>query len=275
MPSSRFIVPSSRIVSRSSRKPVADTDTDAGLISRVLSQFPARPAVSDGAMLENVRSALGRGLPVVKPCRAHGRTMSIAAGGPSLEETWQDLSEVIVAVNASLGFLLERDVTPWACGLLDARPHIADLIEPHPEVFFFIASTCHPRVFDKLAGCKIGLWHPSGMPGLEYELPAGTDMIGGGTTMGLRWLSVGYFMGFRRFEAHGLDSSFRGDKTHAYPDRRDGEDTTLVVDGYPTAINFLAQVKDYLELRDVFAKSDDPPTINLHGTGLLQHMAER
>jgi hypothetical protein len=247
----------------------------AGVISRVLTQFPARPAVSDEAMLENVRSALKRNLPRVQFSRAHDRVMSIAAGGPSLEDTWKDLSGVIVSVNASLGFLLERDITPWACGLLDARPHIADLIEPHPDVFFFVASICHPRVFQKLHGCNVGLWHPTGMPGLETELPAGTDMIGGGSTMGLRWLNLGYVMGFRKFEAHGLDSSFRGEKTHAYPDRRDGQELTLMIDGYPTSINFLQQVEHFLEVRRMFAGLDEPPVINLHGSGLLQAVAAR
>lgn len=257
---------------------MVDKNEDAGLISRVLTQFPTRPATSDEDMLENVRSALTRGLPRVKPCRAHGRVMSIAAGGPSLADTWTDIDDidsVVVTANAGLGFLLERAVVPWACGLLDAREHIADLIEPHPEVSFFVASICHPRVFDKLKGCKVGIWHPSGMPGIAAELPAGTDMIGGGCTMGLRWLNIGYFMGFRHFEAHGLDSSYRGDQTHAYPDHRDGKEGGLVIDGYPTAINFVQQVHDFFAMMETFDKSDDPPMVNLHGTGLLQHMAGR
>lgn len=245
----------------------------AGIISRVLSQFPVRPVVADADMLENVRSALARDLPPVKPCRRHDTVMSIAGGGPSLEDTWRDLTGLIVAANASLGFLLEKGVTPWACGLLDPRPHIADLVEPHPEVFFFVASVCHPTVFDKLKGCKVGIWHPSGLPGLERALPAGTNMISGGCTMGLRWLNIGYFMGFRAFEAHGLDSSYRGDRTHAYPDYRDGRETTLMVDGYPTALNFLQQIEDYRATVAMFDSLADAPRIRLHGTGLLQSMA--
>lgn len=248
-------------------------DEGTGVISRILTQFPARPAVADEQMLENIRSSLSRNLPLVKPCKRHDKVMCVAAGGPSLEDTIGALEGVIVTANAGLGYLLDHGVEPWACGLLDAREHIADLIEPRKTVFFFVASTCHPRVFDKLAGCPVGLWHPAGMPGIEYELPKDTDMIGGGTTMGLRWINLGYYMGFRRFEMHGLDSSYRGMQTHAYPDRRDGEAPNLVIDGYPTAINFLQQVKDFLELRAFFAGLDDKPTINLHGDGLLQHMA--
>jgi len=243
---------------------------DAGIIPRILSQFPARPAVSDEDMLDNVRSALGRNLPIVKRFNAHDRVMSIAGGGPSLEDTWPQLTGVIVTANAGLGFLLQNDITPWACGLLDSRPHIADLIEPHDRVFFFVSSTCHPSVFDKLKNCRVILWHPGGMPGLETELPRDTPIIGGGCTMGLRWLTLGYYMGFRRFEAHGLDSSYRGERTHAYPDRHDGEPPNLVIDGLATAPNFLQQVADFLKMQRVFSCEQDPPTINLHGEGLLQ-----
>lgn len=224
-------------------------------------------------MLENVKSALARKLPVAARCKPHGRVMSIAGGGPSLEDTWRDLTGVIVTANAGLGFLLDKGVKPWACGILDAREHIAGMIEPRDDVFFFCASTCHPAVFDKLKGCKVVLWHPAGMPGLSELLPFDTDMIGGGCTMGLRWLTLGYFMGFRAFECHGLDSSYRGTRTHAYADYRDGREPALMVDGYSTALNFLQQVKDFFECRTMFEALPNPPRITLHGTGLLQKMA--
>lgn len=239
-------------------------------MSHILTQFPTSPCVDDGQMLENVRSALGRDLPRIKGCKPHTRVMSIAGGGPSLGDTWRDLSGVIVTANASLGFLLSKGVKPWACGLLDPRPHIADLIEPRDDVFFFVASCCHPRVFDKI-GDRAIIWHPSGMPGLETELPTGTDMIGGGSTMGLRWLNLGYFMGFRSFDAHGLDSSFKGESTHAYPDHTDGE-RVLYHRGFATRLNFLQQVDDWFSTKAMFASLPDPPEIRLHGEGLLQTM---
>lgn len=244
---------------------------DAGEISRILAQFPARPCVSNEQMLENIRSSTSRRLPGVGLFKPHDRVMSIAGGGPSLEDTWKDLTGVIVTANASLGYLLERDVIPWACGLLDPRAHIADFVEPRDDVFFFVSSVCHPDVFDKLSGSKVVLWHPGGMPGLDRALPKGTDMIGGGSTMGLRWFNLGYFMGFRKFEAHGLDSSFRGDKTHAYPDHTDGE-RFMYLHGYQTRINFLQQVEDWFAVKAMFARLPEQPTIRLHGEGLLQHM---
>ena len=248
------------------------TDGGAGAAARVLTMVPPRIATSDEAMLEHVRSALGRNLPQPQLCRPHGRTLSVAGGGPSLSDTYSQLGGVIVTANAGLGFLLSKGITPWACGLLDARPHIADLIEPHPDVFYFVASTCHPSVFDKLKNSQVILWHPSGAPGLEAILPRGTPMIAGGTTMGMRWLNLGHYMGFRRFEMHGLDSSYRGAKTHAYPDSRDGKAGTIEINGYVTDNNFLTQCLDWFQMEELFQLDADKPVVNFHGDGLLQQM---
>jgi len=244
---------------------------DAGAVSRILEQFPVKVCVDDDDMAENVRSAMSRGLREAGPCAPHDRILSIAAGGPSLEDTWRDLTGVIVAANASLGFLLEKGVTPWACGIMDPRPHIADLIERHPDVFFFLGSTCHPRVFDKLKGCKIVLWHPLGVQSAVMSAGGAKYLIDGGSTMGLRWLTLGHFMGFRKFHCHGLDSSFRGVKTHAYPDYRDGM-KQMELCGYQTSLNFIAQIRDWIEGKAVFNSLGDGTELKLFGDGLLQHI---
>jgi len=249
-----------------------DTTSSAGVFSRVLSAAPVNTCVSDEQYAENIRSALSRGLPEIDPKKPHKHVMSIAAGGPSLEDTYKDLSGVVCAVNGSLSFLLSRGVKPWAVGVMDPRAHMADVVERVDGVFYFLASTCHPRLFDKLAGCNIGLWHPSGLPGLEDILGPERMMICGGTTMGLRWLNIGYFLGFRDFHAHGLDSSFRDGKTHAYPDHTDGVGHTQIY-GYPTRQNFIQQVQDWAKTKEMFSRmpQDEQPTIKLHGDGLLQY----
>lgn len=255
-----------------------------GAVSRILTDFAPRPATPDETMLEHVRSALSRNLKTPQLCRPHSRLMSVAGGGPSLSDTYQELGRtpgsVIVTANAGLGFLLGKGITPWACGLLDARPHIADLIEPHPDVFYFVASICHPSVFDKLQGCKVVLWHPSGLPGIEHVLPEDAVRIAGASTMGLRWLNLGMFMGFRRFDFHGLDSSYRAKATHAYPDYRDGRGVdgkagNIEIDGFRTDTNFLEQIRDWFGMTELFNLEQDRPELRLYGTGLLQHMADK
>jgi hypothetical protein len=244
----------------------------AGVISRVLNFAPVSTCVDDGQYAENIRSALSRGLPEVGPKFPHEHVMSIAAGGPSLADTYKELDGVICAVNGSLSFLLSKGVTPWGVGVMDPRPHMADVVERKEGVFYFIASTCHPRLFDHLSGLNVCLWHPLGLPDIESIAKGAQHFIGGGTTMGLRWFNLGHFIGFRTFHGHGLDSSFRPEGTHAYPDHTDGFET-LEMFGYRTRQNFVQQVSDWFEMRAMFASlpEADQPTIKLFGDGLLQH----
>jgi len=232
-----------------------------------------RLSATDEQYAENVRSALSRGLPEVEPRKPHSHVMSIAAGGPSLADTYKELKGVICAVNGSLSFLLSNGVKPWAVGVMDPRPHMADVVERVDGVFYFLASTCHPRLFDKLQGANIGLWHPSGMHGIEEIVGPDRYLICGGTTMGLRWLNIGHFLGFREFHCHGLDSSFRGQQTHAYPDHTDGDEAVFSVKGYRTRKNFVQQIADWAETKAMFSRMPDAdqPRIKLYGDGLLQY----
>jgi hypothetical protein len=252
---------------------VTPDNSDGGDYAPINFGLPISTCVDDETYAENVRSALSRGLPEVRPRKPHSYAMSIAAGGPSLADTYGELKGVICAVNGSLSFLLSRGVTPWAVGVMDPRAHMADVVERREGVFYFLASTCHPRLFDKLAGCDIGLWHPSGMRGIETLVPEDSYLIGGGTTMGLRWLNIGHFLGFREFHAHGLDSSFRGQSTHAYADHTDGDEAVFTVKGYRTRQNFVQQIVDWTETKAMFARMpvEDHPKIKLYGDGLLQY----
>ena len=159
--------------------------------------FFLKPAVSNEDMLENMRSALGRGLPEVKPCKVHGHKLSVVGGGPSLEDTYKELDGYIAAVNGSQLWLKERDILPDACGILDPSDHMPDIIDADKRVRYFVGSIVHPSVFDKLekAGCDVRLFHITGQPGGEEICkeanPDGWFMIGGGTTMGTRWINLG------------------------------------------------------------------------------------
>ena len=229
-------------------------------------------------MEEHVRSALKRGLPVSARCPAHDNIMSVAGGGPSLADTYSGLTGVIVSCNKSLSFLLDRDITPWACGVMDPGEHMADLIEPRRDVFYFLASVCHPRTFDKLtnAGCQVILWHALGLPTLEVILndmrPGNWSAVGGGTTIGLRWVNLGYSMGFRTFHLHGVDSSYRKGERYAYSAEGAPAYHTMTVDGFLTSPNLMGQVEDFQSLLKMYSQPDiEPTTIEVFGDGLLPH----
>ena len=245
------------------------------------SLFYLTPSVPAEKMLANMRVNIARGLPEVKMCHPHSMSMSIAGGGPSLADTHQDLCGWVCAINGSLQYLIDqglRDGVSYACGVCDAGAHIADLVPAHPAVRYYIASVCDPSLLDKLvsAGCDVIIWHitPGSMEdekGAEELLNLEYDewiAVGGGSTMGLRWIDVGYALGFRHFHLHGLDSSFR-DTTHAYDEHQPvkGE---IFEGGRRTKVAFLAQVIDFGEILKRLWTQDSNIEIDVHGDGLLQ-----
>lgn len=219
-------------------------------------------------MCENARSSLARKLPLVDICKPHGATLCIAGGGPSLEDTYKEMKGYIGAVNGSLGFLMDRGVLPNACAVVDPGPQMADIVAADPRVRYFISSICHPSLFEKLKGCSVHLWHPSGQPGVLEAIEEVEDhplLIGGGSTMGLRWMNLGFVCGFRSFHLHGMDSSFRGDATHAYADGTIRD--RIIFDGRMSTPAFLQQVADFFQILDVF---NEPIKVEVFGDGLLQ-----
>lgn len=242
---------------------------------RLTSQFPLEPAVDAETMLNQMRSSLGRGLKEARPCKRHDLLLSICGGGPSLGETYKEIEKgsIVAGINGSLWFLFDRGVPVHMCGVLDPREHIADIITALPNAGrYYVASMCHPKVFDKLEGCDVTMWHASGTPGAEDVLKErGGDywLIGGGSTMGLRWINLGYFLGFRKFHLHGFDSSFREGNTHAYSDYRDGQWASST-GKYATRPEFMQQVADFFVMLERFSQADiEPIEIEVFGNGLL------
>jgi hypothetical protein len=243
-----------------------------------VSRFYLTPATPIATILANMRSAIGRKLPLASVCKPHRMLMSIVGGGPSLADTYRDLAGVIVTINGSLAWVLDQGIRPDLCGICDPGAHIADMIVADRRVRYYVASCCDPAVFEKLSGCEVVLWHltpastqdPEGVTSILTEAyPEHWHAIGGGCTMGLRWIDLGYFLGFRRFNLHGLDSSFRDGATHAYPDRADTKDR-IVFNGHDTRPNFLAQLYDFFGVLNRFSITDPFIEIEVMGDGLLQ-----
>jgi len=249
-------------------------------------QIDLKPGISPDRMVENIRSALKRGLRELPACKPHGESLAVAAGGPSLSDTYGILQNQghIAAVNGSLKFLLDRGIVPEFCGVLDASPHMADVVVADSRVRYLVASNCDPSLFDILlnAGCRVWIWHPTpasigtgdGARLLQEAKPENWLMVAGGCTIGLRWVNLGYLLGYRSFHLHGLDSSFRGDKTHAYADRRCGawvDENALEICGRRTSLNFLQQVTDCAAMIELFTGPTVEATeLHVYGDGLLQ-----
>jgi hypothetical protein len=245
------------------------------------SLFYLSPAVPASKMLDNMRSSIARGLPLAELSKPHAGVLSISGGGPSIADTYQQLTGHVAAINGSLKWLLNLEDGPaiqaMMCGVCDAGAHIADGLVADERVRYYVASVCDPSVFDKLEGCDVRIWHitpnstedEAGVTELLNESYPEWHAIGGGCTMGLRWVDLGYYLGFRKFNMHGLDSSFRASASHAYPDRADDKQW-MEINGRLTRPNFIAQVYDFSELLERLHTQDSNIQIEMFGDGLLQ-----
>lgn len=245
--------------------------------------FVLLPQIGEEQLIENMRSSIARGLPQISIYQPNAEVLSVAGGGPSLEDTWKELDGYIATVNQSLSFVLQKGIVPSMCGVCDPHEHMVDLVEADDRVTYFVASVVHPKLFDKLlsAGCKVVLWHAlsavEALGGILDDVygPGKWLPVGGGSTMGVRWVPLGYLLGFRRFHLHGLDSSFRidplrGKASHAYPDKQDNAEW-VSFNGFQTKPNFIAQVADFIGTAERFMQPDiEPVEIKMFGEGLLQ-----
>lgn len=224
--------------------------------------------------LDHMRGNLLLNLPEVKKCNAHSHVMSIAGGGPSLKTTKDELKGYICAVNGSLKYLLDNNVHVDACGGVDPKPILTDIIVNNKDIHYYLASCVHPSLFEKMKDCHVIRWHASGVPGAEELLkkskPDDWFMIGGGTTMALRWINIGYVCGFREFHIHGLDSSWEGEDRHAYSDNVK-KNAGLMIRGRKTVAGLCQQINDFFSLLDRYSQDDvDDIKIYVYGEGLLQ-----
>lgn len=150
--------------------------------------------------------------------------LSIVCYGPSLKHTWQHIKRPILTISGAHDFLIDRGIVPDFHMDCDPREYKAEHTKnPNKETQYLMATVCHPKVWEQLKDQKVELWHlHNGNENGDWiaKNDPGANMLGGGSTAGMRALEVASMMGFRRFEIHGMDGSFEGNSTevrHAGP----------------------------------------------------------
>lgn len=246
------------------------TTTEAGGFVPPL-PFPiSRCAAPREDIRANVLSCLERRLPELVLCNPHQLTLYVAAGGPSLKGTAHELRTYTAAVNKAHDWLIEHGKVPQACGLLDPTDAIADQITPHRNVTYFVASMCHPSTFERLKGFRVVVWHASS-PGADVHelLPDDAIVIAGGSSMALRWRNVGYALGFRKNEFHGVDSSFEDDH-HVYPHAQDDGLDVVQWGGFRSHPALMCQASEFFKVHETFKRPGiEPTSVEVRGSGLL------
>lgn len=152
----------------------------------------------------------------VRKCTDTKEEIIVVSAGPQL---WpEDLLEEynagkkIVAVKHALEPLSNAGIVPWACILLDPRPHVYDfVIDPNPDVIWFVASQVDPRVTTRLLakGCTVWGYHAS--VGADEEIVTSKQpeaVIGGGSATATRGLFLLRHLGFYKIKLYGYELCF-------------------------------------------------------------------
>jgi glycosyltransferase involved in cell wall biosynthesis len=240
----------------------------------IADQVFAEPAVSLQERVSNIYSTISMGLPALHIKPPHSGLWSVVAGGPTLKGQLKKIRKTrgtVVAMNGTHDFLLKHKIKPDVFIMADPRErNVRFLRNPQNGVIYYISADCHPAIFDALDGYDVRVWYPMG-----YEETKNAPVqVGGGSTVGLRAFNIGYVLGYRNFEAFGLDGCVIGDH-HAYDQpENDGESVKEV---FFMGKSFfmtdwqIAQAQNFHEFIQRYGR-----TFNLvvHGDGIIKHIGE-
>lgn len=238
--------------------------------------------------MSQMRENCARDLPwFVEGDYAEGSDLVVVAGGPSVRSRLglikdrQKKGAKVLACNGARHLLVKNGIHPDAIGLLDMSEEVLGFLgTPPDDCLYLIASIVHPSVLDALKGRKVILWHCDYGEGRNQEQASIIEdhpkkpgmLVGGGNTIGVRSLNLGYLMGFRTIHLYGLDSSIASDGAdHAYPKHvgSEPESVTVIYDGKPYRCSpwMVKQAAEfefyYRQFTDVGVK------ITVHGQGLI------
>ena len=158
----------------------------------------------------------------MKPVRDD--TLSIVGYGPSLQDTWKEVTHPCITTSGAHDFMIERGFIPDYHAQCDGRDHQVEFLNnPHKDIEYLMATVCHHSIWDRLEGYKVFIWHNChGEHVIDWigkNDPNGL-LVAGGSNIGLTSIHLGGIMGFRKFKLFGMDCNYRDFKRHAgkHPD---------------------------------------------------------
>lgn len=236
---------------------------------------------SDEELYANITRNLERRLPVLPHLSAHDGCAVLIGSGPSVKQHLDEIKHLsksdvsIVALKDAHDWLLDNGIVPQYAVAIDPQESRANVFRrPHPSVEYFIGSQVHHSMLDSLEGYDVKLWHLY-IRKHQPVPPAGTPLIAGGTTTGLRAITLFYTLGFRKFVLYGYDSCLKDGVLRMNGDKpRPGDDTIneIVVDGKMFYCNpsMTAQANEFQSL---FWSMPDIQ-IESHGDGIITAILE-
>ena len=193
-------------------------------VTQVAVPYEMPMAIDESHRERHMAWSVKQGYPRIKYRPMTDQTMQIVGYGPSLEDTWREINpeKPLITMSGSLRFLLAKGLKPrwgkWFHVEVDPREHKIGMLERHEDVVYLIGSCAHPKLFKYLEGMHVSLFHARSGPHTKtwiFENDPGQVLVAAGSTVGLTAIHVGGVFGYRHFEIHGMDGSFRGDARHA------------------------------------------------------------
>lgn len=253
-----------------------DIPKDAKLL-----EIRAKCVYEDDQLLDHLKSAVARDIPHFSPSPQNDHEIALIGSAPSIKGQVETIRKLrsdgvyIMAIKAAHDFLIEHDIIPHLAIMVDPQPHIIKCFKhKHPEVFYLIASQCNPEVFDYFKDCKSVLWHLlTGKEG-EKEVFNGEIALGGGSTSGMRAMTLAWAMGFRKFHMFGYDSSLSDKELKIDGTTFEHEPMVLWIDGKQFLTNpaMAAQTTEFEKVMNSFKGQIQ---VRLYGEGAIPWVADR
>ncbi len=191
---------------------------------------------------ENILSCLRRGLPLFQPALfPHDGTAVLCGSGPSLPAHIEEIRaerlkrRPIIAVKGAHDLLCENGIEPDVFVSCEAKPRLECVQKHNAHTLYLLAGRCGPELYDFLLSHdrKVLVFHTwAPQEGVLPELAEYT-LVGGGTTSGLRAVTLMWLWGFAKFVLYGYDSCLdeRKMKRHYGEPMRDAQITDRVFMG--------------------------------------------
>jgi len=186
----------------------------------------------------NVRHSIKRGLQQVAPHPTNDVEVMLVGGGPSLKRDIEKVRELrdrgvkLICLNNAYQYCIEQGITPSAYIQVDAREFNKRFVQTIvPGCKYFIASQCHPSVFDQIPADQTLIWHTSAedINDILAEEYKNWYPVPGGSTVLLRAIPLFRMLGFKRFHILGCDSCLEDGAHHAYEQQENNNQVVVSV----------------------------------------------
>ena len=172
-----------------------------------------RCATTLEAELRQIAICVSKGYPQLALQHLRDEWLSVVGYGPSLHDTWPEITKPCFTVSGAHDFLIGKGIVPDWHAECDGRDHKTKHLEhPHPDTTYVMATICNPKMWDQLEGHKVLRWHnANGQHVVDWiaKHDDGSLLVAGGSNIGLSALHLAGILGFRKFKLFGFDGNIR------------------------------------------------------------------